>query len=156
MTTDGDRHPFDLLVFDTLWEADGIFFEVFGRRARLSVYGEASGLEDWQREAFDAFWSRQRELKPAVEQAILAYYLSIADDYRDQFGAEFQHLVPAISSPEELHKVVTPEAVHIGDLDPKGREVDLLFDCSWDDSHGLAVRIIQGQVAEVGPQDICL
>jgi hypothetical protein len=155
MTSGDSPHPFDLLRFDVLWEAR-LYFDIFDQEARLSVRAEATGPEPWQRDAFDLFRRIEEHVKPRVYAEILAYYQSIIRDYRAQFSAEFLHLAPRVSSVEEVRRLITPEAVYIDDVRAEDGEVALLYDCTWDDSHGLGVRLAKGEVAEVGPQDICL
>jgi hypothetical protein len=149
------EHPFDRLRFDILWETSAYFHIVDGER-RLSVRAEESGPEPWQRRAFDAFVANERALKPRVFEALLEYYQSIVDEYRAMFSPDSLHLAPLISRVEDLHAVLAPEAVYIDDLEDERPGIGLLFDCTWDDSHGVGVRVLGDSVLEVGPQDICL
>jgi hypothetical protein len=149
------EHPFDRLTFDVLWETSA-HFTIFGREARLSVRAEADGPEQWQRDAFDSFMANQELLRPVVLEALFRYYLSVAPEYRDMFSPESQHLVPVLTGVQDLDRVLTAEAVYIDDLDADEPEIGLLYDCTWDDSHGVGVRLRGQAVLEVGPQDICL
>jgi hypothetical protein len=148
-------HPFDRLTHDVLWETS-VYFDIFGREARLSVRAEDAGPEPWQREAFDSFMASQQLLKPGVLQAIFEYYESVAPEYRHRFSPDSQHLVPVLSGIQDLHQVITPEAVYVDDLDRDEPEIGLLYDCTWDDSHGVGVRVRGQALLEVGSQDICL
>lgn len=148
-------HAFDRLRFDVLWETQ-MYFDLFGCEARLSVRTDDTEPAPWQRIVFDVFMKHQAVLKPKVYAALLQHYQSIVDEYREMFSSEHLHLVPRISSVEELSRVITPEAVYIGDLHPEDPEVGVLFDCTWDISHGVGVRLRGDAVLEVGPQDICL
>jgi hypothetical protein len=106
--------------------------------------------------ADDHPFDRLQLLKPRVYQAILEYYQSIVDEYQEMFSPDFLHLAPDVATVGELHRVVTPEAVLVDDYDPAQPEIGLLFHCTWDDSHGLGVRVLGDTVLELGPQDICL
>ncbi len=150
-----DKHPFERLQYDRLWQTTA-WFDIFDQEARLTVRTDGARPERWQRLLFDEFVRRQGELKPMVYSAIMEYYRSIVDDYRDQFSPEFLHLAPHVSSAEEMRRLIRPEAAYIADLGEDDEEIGLLFQCTWDDSHGLGVRLERWRVDEVGPQDVCL
>jgi hypothetical protein len=155
MNPSNEAHPFESLRFDVLWRAD-IYFDVFDALARLSVVADEAGPTASQRDAFDQFRVAEHAIKPRVYEAVLAHYQSVVDDYRAQFQPEYLHLAPLVTDAADVRRLLTPEAVHIRELGPGEREVGLLFGCTWADSHGVGVRLVDGEVAQVGPQDECL
>ena len=149
------RHPFDTLTYDDIWETE-LYWDVFDSVAKLSLYGEEDSPESWQRDVFDDFFKNQGNLKPKIYDAIFEYYQSVAPEYRDRVGKNYSKYVPYIKSIDELKTLLEPDSVFISDLAPDRKEVGVLFECSWEPEHGLGVKIINGEIVEVGYQDICL
>lgn len=116
-------------------------------------------IEPAQRDAYVAFNARKDEMCARAEAAIFGYYIGNMPEYRERFGPELaSKWAPHITCSSELARLVTPTLVYIKRCyaDPTKRVVGLLFDCSWDTSLGLAVKFVDEQVREVGPQDIVL
>ncbi|MNI92529.1 hypothetical protein D3C73_1503370 [compost metagenome] len=79
-------------------------------------------------------------------------------DYREMVGAdEADKIVPIIEKKEELVQLVEPTQLIIRRVRKNGvRRIGLLFNCSWEIEHGLAVKIEDEEIVEVGFQDIVL
>ncbi|RIS58119.1 DUF6985 domain-containing protein [Mycobacteroides abscessus] len=118
---------------------------------------EASDPVEIQREALRLFTEHKDELCAQAENAIYAYYLEQQPELREQFGDSADRLMPILSGKQELGRVVKPQTLFIVEpLRSDDRVIGLLDNCTWDDSHGLAVKIVNEKIVEVGPQDIVL
>ena len=148
-------HPFDNLKYDTIWETE-LYFDIFDANARLSLYAEEEGPEEWQKILFDNFYKAQNELKPKIYNAIYKYYQEVAHEYRNMLGSEALKFAPEVNDINGLRKLLTPDSVFIADVFPEKEEIGILFECTWEDEHGLGVRIEDGNIVEVGFQDVCL
>lgn len=154
------------IVFGTLkhrisngWErATDITF--CGQKVQTRLYVDIdpdAGLTASQFEAFRQFESGGDALITEVEKALLEYYQSICDKYRDQLSITdpADPNIPLIRRIEELAPLVTPEAVYFPDIYDEPT-FGVLFKCTWEVEHGVAVVIENCKVKEVGYQDIIL
>lgn len=148
-------HPFEKLEFDILWQTT-LYFEIFDGEAKLSVYGEESGPEEWQQSLFDKFYVSQGELKPKIYLAIFNYYQSVAPEYRAQLGDDYLDYAPDIQDVSEIKRLLVPDSIFISDSSPENEAIGILFECSWEPEHGLGVLVKHGNIEEIGFQDICL
>ena len=70
---------------------------------------------------------------------------------------EADKIAPIIENKEELGNLVEPTQLIVRRVRNNGiRRLGLLFDCTWNIEHGLAVKIEDEEVVEVGFQDIVL
>jgi hypothetical protein len=134
-----------------------ISLEIFGvtKEVILEVqHRENEGVTDIQREVFASFIRNASTIIYEVEQGIYDYYnTEIIEDYRDMFGNDADSRVPYIRNINELGKVAELTSVLV--CRARAGVIGLLFDCTWDD-HGIGVKIDNGQIAEIGYQDIVL
>lgn len=135
---------------------------IFGNVVATSLAipcAESAEIQDYQREAFSAFDKLKGSLCAAAEERIFEYYCEIMPELRLRFGPQFaDQWAPKIGSLNEMRHLVCPTEVIVQQsfTNPPQRVVGLLFNCSWDTSLGLAVKFINEQLSEVGPQDIVL
>ncbi|WP_078354308.1 DUF6985 domain-containing protein [Mycobacteroides chelonae] len=116
-------------------------------------------FEPIQRKAMERFNMRKGQLCAEADDALYGYYRERLPDLRHQFGDSADELMPIITDIQGLAALVTPTAFLIdrpATPDDDERVIGLLFDCTWDTSLGLAVRIVDETIDEVGPQDIIL
>jgi hypothetical protein len=134
---------------------------LFGRTwtLRLSIEGDGGAPPSaQQRVTLEAFLSKQRAVEEDVERRVYSFYEATSPEYRRTFDSvTAQQLVPAVSVPEEMSRVVTPTDIYV----PASHEGSpnvllLLFDCTWDESHGLGVKLVDLQVKEVAEQQALL
>lgn len=152
------QHPFDQLVFkDFGWNID-LHHPLMAAEITLSVDGEADQPPAaWQRAVYDEFMQHSERLTTQVYQGIFDYYQSVAPAYRDQYQQhDWQQALPEITQVAQIKPLLTPAGIVVPDLFPEHGEIGLLFECSWEPEHGLAVKIQHNQVVEVGFQDICI
>jgi hypothetical protein len=142
-----------------LWERK-ISIRLFGRDHSVSLFvniDEDEGLKKSQIRAYETFTQNAEQLLSNAEVALLDYYQSVCDEYRDQLGvtARKHPKVPLITKVEELAKLVEPEAVvfRYGHSRPT---FGLLLKCTWEEEHGVAVKFVNDKIIEVGFQDIVL
>jgi hypothetical protein len=126
---------------------------------RLAFWADAEDepIDPIQREAMWLFNERRDELCAQAEDAIYANYFERQPELREQFGSSVDELMPIISSKQELGRMVKPTTLFVpAPLLSDDRVIGLLYDCTWEPELGLAVKIVNETVEEVGPQDIVL
>nr|WP_198985034.1 hypothetical protein [Herbaspirillum sp. ASV7] len=119
---------------------------------------EGADIEKAQREAFIYFDAQKNQLMPLIEQSMFDYYQGICDEYRSTLGTEFSDArCPKIKTPSQLKSLVKPTEIVIQQsFGSEERVVGLLFQCTWEPELGLAVKIVNEEIEEVGTQDIVL
>ncbi len=89
-----------------------------------------------------------------AEDGIFEYYKRVRTDYRLQFGDDADDRMPVISDKSRLSNftrltgVVFPMVLSVGD-----ETIGFLLECTWDQEHGLGVKITNDEI-EVGSQDL--
>ncbi len=149
------NHPFDKLELREYSWCTSYFSELLQGEIELIVENENSP-EKWQRELFDEFRKNEIQFRRLLVDAIFDYYQTVAPEYRERWSDESQAVLPSIRNSDEVMKLVRPTGLLIGDLLPENKEIGLLFECSWEEEHGLGVKVENGNIKEVGYQDICI
>ncbi|MDQ0395039.1 DUF6985 domain-containing protein [Labrys monachus] len=150
-------------VFGKLWW-DGLSWKreydafIFGEdRTVILVVDEDSGPTAAQQEIFVKFYRHKDQCIRDIERSIYAYYLSILDEKRADLGDVADEEMPIVSNINELGALVPLEQIVIKDpYYGDDKIIALLFGCTWDDSHGLGVKLTDNKVTDVGQQDIVL
>jgi hypothetical protein len=140
---------FGRLTYESGWTRP-YAIPLFGRinHVPIVIAGDEDGeIEPSQQEAFKAFDTSKVELAQAAERALHSHYNNIREELRERTGGE-PHNVPDFV---RVRAVFFPET-----FGEEERVVGLLFDAAWDPSLGVAVKFVNEQIAEVGPQDIVL
>jgi len=100
-------------------------------------------------ERFFADWPG---LRPTVLQGVFEYYKGIYPELVDAYdyhkGKQF--FIPEPSSPEAIQEIFYFQSIHL----QKDGSAGLSGNCTWDEEHGLGVRLEDGNVAAVGAADI--
>ncbi len=124
---------------------------------------EEEGIEQFQRDAFEALLQDWDELQYKIAAAILQYY---NDEEKGSYGPEdedeFKEWWPDINSEEEMMENIHLDSIIIESeyvMESKGENpVYILFNRDWGgedmDDNGVAVLIEDGEVTEVGYKDI--
>lgn len=133
---------------------------LFGNESEglLNISGENNGeFDENQIEAFKMFESNKLELSKKIEDAVYKYYLDVNEEYRDRYGNEADKYAPKIESIEELESLIKFEALNLPySFVENERIVGILFKSKWEVEHGIAVKLVNEEVVEVGYQDIVL
>lgn len=155
------EHPlFGEIRYDLSWEGE-LNINIFGEIKRIVLYihgDEVGEFNAGQTNVFASFMNRESELLQLSENAVYEYYLDTYMEIRDMVGEDMaDKIAPHINNREELAKLIEPTHLLIREVFSDGlRVVGLLFDCTWDTSHGLAVKFENEHIVEVGSQDIVL
>lgn len=136
-------------------------YEIFEEMHKIRLFipcDSDAPIEQKQRQAFRNFQSIKNNLSHQIEAAIYSYYNSVVGEYRDRLGNEFaDKMAPILSQPSQIADLVTPTEIMLQQaFDSTDRIVGLLFDCTWEPELGLAVKIVNENIEEVGIQDIVL
>ncbi|MFS0554767.1 DUF6985 domain-containing protein [Brevibacillus sp. 179-C9.3 HS] len=148
---------FGELAYFLVWSRDTTI-HFCGKEAKitLTVEGEEDGkFDEEQYMAYQSLMQNWEHLQPSVLQAIFDYY----KQKRHELGydIEFNEDYPFIETQEQLlerivlHEIVVP----YGDIF-EGRDIGLLFGCTWDEENGLGLRLLNEEVTEVGYQDVVI
>jgi len=137
------------------------------RRYGISIFGEEREIDirieteaeptQQQRETFLRFEYNKESIIRNIEKSIYEYYISIIDGRRNDFGDSKDEMMPIIADVEGMGTVVSPEVILLSDWDPPhDKRIGFLFDCTWDEDHGVGVELTDNEVTGVGDQDIVL
>ena len=105
--------------------------------------------------ALSDFLDKLNDYTAKIEKAVFEYYctLRIELGYDREFNDDF----PALSQSEEVLEMITLIGITVPDQDDYDEAaVSLVFDCTWEEEHGLGICFIGEEIDEVGFQDIAL
>lgn len=151
---------FGKIDYDYGWR--GLYsYSIFGKHYSVTLVvpcDEGEDIEPAQRKAFTEFERAKDRLTGAAASAAYDYYFKISNEIRERVGPKFaDQIAPAIEKIDDLSRIVTPtEFLVQQSYESDDRIIGLLFDCSWEPSLGLAVKIENERIVEVGTQDIVL
>ncbi|MGM0715519.1 DUF6985 domain-containing protein [Brevibacillus parabrevis] len=151
---------FGEISYDLYWSGQQKI-KIFGKEKViiLSIDGnENAEFQDAQKEAYINLVDNMEYIITKAEEGIFDYYQEVYMEYRDMVEAEeADKIAPIIENKEELGNLVEPTQLIVRRVRNNGiRRLGLLFDCTWNIEHGLAVKIEDEEVVEVGFQDIVL
>jgi hypothetical protein len=136
-------------------------YSIFGSDYNVSVLISCWDNEEiipCQLQAYQEFMSSVSEITASIETAIFKHFMDEAPAVRERVGPPSSaEIAPEIFKPQDLAKIAQPtDLLIIRPLSDPKRIVGLLFDCVWEPDLGLAIRIEDEEIIEVGPQDIVL
>ncbi|MNJ41067.1 hypothetical protein D3C77_359750 [compost metagenome] len=95
------------------------------------------------------------QLQESFLQPILDYY----QQKRHELGYDiaFNENYPLVETIDQLMEMITLDGIVVpyGDI-REGRDIGILFNCTWDAENGLGLRLLDEEVVEVGYQDITI
>ncbi len=150
---------FGKIIYNTYWNrAYNVFFLGKEVMVTLVIDGDEDGeFEPSQVLAFQYFDKNKSILMKAVEEMLFKNYKETYKENRMRYTDNADEVLPEISSANQLSEVISITKVIISEtFDEESKEVGLMFDASWEPELGIGVKIINGDVAEVGTQDIIL
>jgi len=124
----------------------------------LNIIGEEEEeIEQSQIEAFKEFELLKSNLIKEIEKALFDYYQSVVCEYRDRYGDMADVMAPIIDNVDDMKLLLKFEALNLPySYSNNERIVGVLFKSAWEIEHGVAVKIINGEIVGVGYQDIVL
>jgi hypothetical protein len=127
--------------------------DVFSRKHKVVLIVEGNDGENQiypeQRNAFERLERNKEAIVHELEKSLFAYYRSEASR-----TPEFFEGLPIARSIEELTQLLELRWIRFPMVYDKGQILyGFLFDCSWDQEHGLAARY-DNKALSIGQQDI--
>lgn len=150
---------FGEIKFDEFW-VKNYKLELYSRldEGSLVIDGESDDkIELLQIEAYRLFDENLLNILIESRKMLFDYYQENCDEYRTNYGDVADDYAPIIKDEMEMDKLLNFESVYVPyQFNEDELEIGILFQSKWEIEHGIAVRIINGQVHEVGYQDIVL
>ncbi|AET62187.1 DUF6985 domain-containing protein [Paenibacillus terrae] len=148
---------FGELEYDYIWSKDTTI-NFLGKETEIAliIKGDEDGkFDEDQYTAYQSLMQNWEQLQQSFLQPILDYY----QQKRHELGYDiaFNENYPLIETTDELIDMITLDgiAVPYGDI-REGRDIGILFNCTWDQENGLGLRLSDEKVVEVGYQDVAI
>lgn len=148
---------FGELEYDYVWSKDTTI-NFLGKETEIAfmVKGEEDGkFDEEQYTAYQSLMQNWEQLQQGFLQPILDYY----QQKRHEMGydIEFNENYPLVKTTDQLIEMFTLEGIVVsyGDIF-EGRDIGILFRCTWDVENGLGLRLLDEKVTEVGYQDVAI
>jgi len=129
-----------------------------GKESKVSliIRGEDNGkFEDEQYTAYNSLIDKWDQLKQEILEPILDYYTQTRKDLG--CDVEYNANYPLIETTDQLIEKITLVGIFIADKELlEFLDIGLIFDCTWDLENGLGLCLIEGEVIEVGYQDVVI
>ncbi|WP_432774818.1 DUF2004 domain-containing protein [Brevibacillus gelatini] len=148
---------FGCLEYNYSWFKDtAVLF--FGKETEITLMidGEADGkFDEEQYEAYQALMKRWEQLHESFLDPIFKYYQQKRHDLGYDIAQNENY--PLVEKADQILEMITLEGIIVpyGDIE-EGRDIGILFTCTWDQENGLGVRLLNEVVVEVGYQDIVM
>jgi len=153
---------FGELTYNLSWIGKTIL-SIFGVEHEVGLHircNEGENITANQRQVYINFEQHSTEILKNTEMAIFNYYLEVCQDYqaRLQDAELIKKNAPVITRICELKDLVEAQTLLIDYdyQDEKPIRMGILFECTWEPEHGVAVRIENGEIVETGFQDIVI
>ena len=155
-----NHNIFGNIKYDYGWVRDEEIY-CFSKKRTIQIVIEAeedAKFESSQEIAYRFFYANVDVLLDKSEDAVYEYYQKVCLDYRDRLSDDIKdRIAPIIKSKQEVIALVKPKQILFPMVfDEDIREFGIIFDCTWEEEHGLAVKFQDEEVVEVGYQDIIL
>jgi hypothetical protein len=113
----------------------------------LMVKGDEDGLfEEEQYKAYNSLMQNWKQLQPSFLQSILDYYK------QKRHSLEYD-----IETNDQLLERINLEGIvvsYVGSFE--GRDIGILFNCTWDKENGLGLRLVNEEIIEIGYRDVAI
>ena len=147
---------FGELSYDYLWEGK-TKIKLYGTEYNLSlnIDGEEDDeIRQIQRESFIYYKKNENDIAKQIEEGIYNYYKSIYKYIRERNDVNILEKVPDVINYLDMKKLIKPITFCIPYLDDdENREIDILFECTWDFDLGMGVRIRNEKIIKIGVQN---
>ncbi|MED4533989.1 DUF2004 domain-containing protein [Metabacillus fastidiosus] len=148
---------FGKLEYDYVWSRDTII-NFLGNEVEITliVKGQEDGkFDEVQYTAYQSLMQNWEQLQQSFLQPILDYYQQ--KRYEVGYDIEFSENYPLVETTDQLIKMIRLDGIIVSYPDIyEGRDIGMLFNCTWDVENGLGLRIINEKVMEVGYQDVAI
>lgn len=149
----------ELKRYHYYWEKD-IYVRFINRDRKVILSLELNhNTENYEMLTYKNFLKNEEEILKKVEKAIFNYYQGVCLDYRKRSlknQSKINNFAPIIKNSSELDDLLQFTYIVIPTSDLSKEVIGLLFECSWEEEHGLGVRIENGEVVEVGFQNVII
>lgn len=148
---------FGLLEYDYVWSKD-MFINFFNNKVEITllVKGDEEGqFDEEQYEAYTTLMKKWQSLQTEILQSILNYY----KQERQELGydIEVNEDYPLIETTDQILEKINLDGIVVQYEDIfEGRDIGLIFGCTWDSENGLGLRLINEKIIEVGYQDVAI
>jgi len=156
-----NHHLFGKLTFNYGWTQD-ITITIFGKQFVLEINIDAdedAEFEINQERVYIFFKEHLDEIVKEANCAIVSYYnremSNIVSGYKNT--GEKQYFLDKIGYEEQIYSLLMPKQIMFPlTFDENVEEFGFLCDCDWDKENGIGIKFINGQLSEIGSQDILL
>lgn len=95
------------------------------------------------------------DLQQIFLQSLLEYYQQRR--YELGYDIAFNENYPLVETTDQILEMIELDGIVVpyGDI-RDGRDIGVLFNCSWDKENGVGLRLLDEEVIEVGYQDIVI
>ncbi|MFF2484342.1 DUF6985 domain-containing protein [Paenibacillus sp. NPDC058071] len=145
------------LEYNYSWSKDTTIL-FFGRETDISLMidGEENGkFDEEQYVAYQALLKSWEQLHESFLEPIIKYYRQ----KRHELGYDIaqNENYPLVEKADQVLEMISLDGIVVpyGDI-REGRDIGILFNCTWDQENGLGLRLSNEEVIEVGYQDIVL
>ncbi len=143
---------FGPLQYEDFWSGH-VSLKHLGDEIPIEIEADESGPTDSQRVALSDLSKNQETLKAKLEKAIFEFYSSMHSVFRKGYDPDYVDVdVPFLKESNQIWSLMSDLQVFIPEEDEGG--ILLLWECTWEMEHGLGVRILNGEVDEIGDQSI--
>jgi hypothetical protein len=148
---------FGELEHDYVWTKDTTiqFFEN-ENKISLMIDGDEDGIFDEEQYlAYQALMKNWNDLQQNFLQKLLEYYQQRR--YELGYDIAFNENYPLVETTGQILEMIELDGIVVpyGDI-REGRDIGVLFNCSWDKENGVGLRLLDEEVIEVGYQDIVI
>lgn len=154
-----NHEVFGKIKYDHSWEGEKEV-SFLGDRKKIAFVikgSENAEFENAQIVAFEHFFNSFENLILLAQSKIFDYYNEVCEEYRKMLGESANELAPLIMNVKELNNLIElKELIFIRSRGKDIRKVGILYECTWEEEHGLAVKFENEKVVDVGYQDIVL
>jgi hypothetical protein len=148
---------FGELEYDYVWTKEiTIKFLENEKTISLIIKGDEDGrFDEEQYLAYQALIQNWNQLQQNFLQPILEYYQQ--SRYELGYDIALNENYPLVETTDQIVDMIELDGIVVpyGDI-REGRDIGILFKCTWDKENGVGLRLLNEEVVEVGYQDIVI
>ncbi len=104
--------------------------------------------DDQLRALFMRFRDAQAEFKPILQEALFTHYQSLCDEWRELLEEDAEKLAPFLHTSDQIWALLSDPTLLLYEQSPDRPDlqgVELHWNATWDQEHGLGVKVLDGQ-----------